>query len=144
MQGVSEEIQPPGRHHLRIELSQGAGAGVAGVGEQGLTAGLPLGVDGREGAIGNQGLAAHLHPVGRVLELQPQRHALDRAHVGSDLLAALAITPGGGSHQHAPLVAQGQGVAIDLELAHHRQLGQGRSGFWRAVEHLQQPAVPGL
>ena len=71
VQGVGEEIQPPRRYYFWIQLAQGAGAGVAGVGKQGLAAGRPLGVDGSKGVIGDQGFAAHLHPGRWVLELQP-------------------------------------------------------------------------
>ena len=144
MQGVGEEIQAPGCHHPRIELAQGAGAGVAGVGEGGFALRQAVLVDGGKGGIGDQGLAAHLHPGRGMGQLQPQGHAGDRAHVGGDLLAALTVPPGGGPHQQAVLVAQGQGVAIDLELPHHLQGRQGTAGFPLAVEHLEQAAVPGL
>ena len=144
MQGVGEEVEPPGRHHLRIELAQGAGAGVAGVGEGGLAAGDPFGVDRREGGIGDQGLAPHLHPGRRIGQLQAQGHALDRAHVGGDLLAPLAVAPGGGPHQHAVRVAQGQGIAIDLQLPHHRQRRQRFPRRRGAIQNLEQAAIPGL
>ena len=103
-----------------------------------------FGVDGGESAIGNEGLAAHLHPGGWVLQLQAQRHTLNRAHVGGDVLAAFAIAAGGGPHQQALLVAEGQGIAVDLEFAHHRQCGLGLTGGGLAIEHLEQAAVPGL
>ena len=144
MHRVGEEVQTPRRHHLGIELAQGAGTGVARVGEQRLAALGPLPVDRLEHRIGDQRLAAHLQPGGRIRQLQPQRHALDRAHVGGDLLALLAVAAGGGPHQHAVLIAQGQGVAVDLELAHHRQGRQRFAGGGGAIEHLQQAPVPGL
>ena len=77
-------------------------------------------------------------------QLQPQGHAGDCAHVGGDLLAPLAVPPGGSPHQQAVLVAQGQGVAIDLELPHHLQGRQGGARVSLAVEHLEQAAIPGL
>ena len=115
--GVSEEVQPPGGHHLGVELPQGARAGIAGIGKEGFAALLAFSVDDLKGAVGDEGFAAHLHPGRWLLELQPQRHRLDGAHVGGDLLTAAAITAGGGAHQHPIGVAQGQGIAIDLELA---------------------------
>ena len=107
VQGVGKEIKPPGRHHLGVELAQGAGAGVAGVGKKGVAALAPLGVDRRKGAVGDQGFTPHLHPGRRLLELQPQGHRGDRAHVGGDLLTALAVAAGGGPYQHAVFVAEG-------------------------------------
>ena len=50
--GVSEEVQPPGGHHLGVELPQGARAGIAGIGKQGFAALLAFGVDGLKGAVG--------------------------------------------------------------------------------------------
>ena len=117
MNRVGKEVQPSGGHHLGVELTQGARAGIAGIGKEGLAALLALGVDGFKGVVGDEGFAAHLHPGRWLLELQPQRHRLDGAHIGGDLLTAAAITAGGGAHQHPIGIAQGQGIAIDLELA---------------------------
>ena len=107
VQGVGEEIQAPGGHHLGVELAQGARAGVAGVGKRGLSPGGPLGVDGRKGGVGNEGLTAHLHPLRGVVELEPQRHRPNRAHVGGDLLPPFPIAAGGGPHQQPVFIAQG-------------------------------------
>ena len=139
VQGVGKEIQPPGGHHLGIQLAQGAGTGVAGVGERGLIPLGPLSIDGGEGGIGDQGLAAHLQPGGGGIELKPQGHRGDRAHVGGDLLALLPVAAGGSPHQQAVFVAEGEGIAIDFQFPHHRQR---RAGF--PVEHLEQAAIPGL
>ena len=139
MQGVGEEVEPAGGHHAGIELPQGARTGVAGVGKAGLAFGLPLGIDHGKALIGDQGFTTHLQPGRRVLHLQAQRHRGNGAHVGGDLLAFLAIAAGGGPHQHPVFVTERQRVAVDLELAHHRQGGAGI-----AIEHFQQPAVPGL
>ena len=79
-----------------------------------------------------------------MVQLQAQRHALDRAHVGGDVLAPFAIAAGGGPHQQALLVAEGQGVAVDLQFAHHRQRGLDLTAGGLAIEHLEQAAVPGL
>ena len=64
---------------------------------------------------------------------------MDGAHIGGDLLTAAAITAGGGAHQHPIGVAQGQGIAIDLELADVLALKL------RAVLQLApQASIPGL
>jgi len=101
-------------------------------------------LNGREGAIGDQGFAAHLQPLRRIVQQQAQGHALDCAHIGGDLLAGFAVAAAGGPHQHATLVAQGQGVAVDLKFAHHRQRCGGFPEGSGPIEHLQQPPVPGL
>ena len=138
MQGVSEEVEPPGGHHFWIELPQGSGAGVAGVGEQGLTALVPLGVDRRKRAIRDEGLTTHLHPFRRIFDLQAQRNRTDGAHIRGDLFTAAAISPGGSSFEHAMPVTEGQGVAVDLQLAHHLQGCVGGS-----VQNFEKPLVPG-
>ena len=149
MEGVGEEVEPPGRHHPGVELAQGAGAGIARIGEQCLAPGLPFRIDGGKGAIGNQRLTAHFQPGGRIAEIQAQGHAGDGAHVGGDLLALFAIAAGGRPHQHTPLIAEGEGIAIDLEFAHHWQGDSGQA--WQcqlrgrdAIQHLEQTPIPGL
>ena len=51
----------------------------------------------------------------------------------------LSVAAGGRPHQDAVLVAEGEGVAVDLQLTDHRQRGARL-----AIEHLEQAAVPGL
>ena len=138
MDRVREEVQPPGGHHLGIQLPQGAGAGIAWVGEQRFSALPSLGIDRREGVIGDEGFAAHFHPLRWIVDLQPQRNRADGAHVGGDLLTATPVAAGGRTLQYAVAVTQCQGVAVDLELADHRQ-ARARG----AVEHLQQSLLPG-
>ena len=139
MQGVGEEIEAPGGDHLRIQLAQGAGAGVARIGEQCLATAFPFVVDGRERVIRDEGFAPHLHPFGRVIDLQAQGDRGDRAHVGGDLFTAAAISPGGGAFQHTAVVTQCKGVAIDLQFSDHLQRCVGGP-----VDHLEQPFVPGV
>ena len=74
VQGVGEEVEPAGGHHLRIQLAQGSGAGVAGIGEQRFTPLLPFGIDRRKGGIRDEGFSSHFHPFRWVLDLQPQRN----------------------------------------------------------------------
>jgi hypothetical protein len=61
-------------------------------------------------------LAAHLDH-GRCLAVEPQRNIAHRADVLRDLFADFAVAARGGLHQHAVLVAQVHGQAVELELA---------------------------
>ena len=74
MQGVGEKVESPGCHHLGIELTQGAGTGVAGVREEGLSPLFAFAVDGGKRSVGDEGFAPHLKPCGWFLELKPQWH----------------------------------------------------------------------
>ena len=106
MKGVSKEVEASCGHHLRVQLTQGSGAGIAGIGEQGLVASGPFPIDGGKGAVGDQGFASHLHPGGWGVEVQAQGNGGDGAHVGRDLFSLIAVTTGRCAHQHAVVVAQ--------------------------------------
>ncbi|CAI8151807.1 MAG: Uncharacterised protein [Synechococcus sp. CC9902] len=118
MQGVGEEVEPACRHHLRVQLSQGSSAGVAGVGEESLTATFTLGVDRCKGGVGNERLPADFHPGRGIVDLQTQRDRIDRPHIGCDLLTAAAVASGCSTVQHPVSVTEGQGIAVDLQLTH--------------------------
>ena len=118
MQGVGEEVEPTCRHHLRVQLSQGSSAGVAGVGEESLTATVPLGVDRCKGGVGNECLTANFHPGRGIVDLQTQWDRIDRSYIGCDLFAAAAVASGCSTVQHPVSVTEGQGIAVDLQLTH--------------------------
>ena len=105
MQGVGKEIQLTCRHHSGIQLSQGAGTGITGIGKQRFTLPFALQIDGGKGLIGDQGFTTHLHPRRRRFQLQAQRHRLNRAHIRGDLFAAAAIATGCCSHEHSVLIS---------------------------------------
>ena len=142
MQRVGEEIETSRGDHFGVELAQRSRTGVARIGEQRFLPGGSLLVDGCKGAVGDQGFAAHLHPGRRLVQVQLEWNRRDRAHVGGDVLPLLAIASRGSSHQHAVLVAQGQGVAVDLQFTDHGQ-GRRRYAYCRLpIEHFEQPPIP--
>ena len=142
VQCVREEIKPSRGHHPGIELAQGAGTGIAGVGEQRFIPRCSVSVDGREGAIGNQSLAAHLHPGRWGIDLQSQRDRCDGAHIGGDLLALFPVSAGGAPDQQPVLIAEGKGIAVNFEFSDHGQCRRGSIRSWLSVKHLQQACIP--
>ena len=103
--------------HRRILLAQEAGRGVARVGQQRL-AGVPqLLVEPVEVLEAQEDLAAHLQPGGRIVAAQPVRHGADRADVGGDVLADVAVAAGGPADELAVLVGDRDRDAVDLRLA---------------------------
>ena len=110
-----------------VFLAQAARRRVARVGERRAAVGLGRLVQHGEADLGHVHLAAQLHGGRRVRELpreralpQAQRHVAHRAHVGGHVLARGAVAARGGPHKAAVLVGEGNGRAVDLELAHHR------------------------
>ena len=62
--------------------------------------------------------------------------AFDLAQVGRDVLAGLAVAPGGAQDEGPIAVNQAHGEAVDLQLGHHAE------GL--AVQQVGDPAVPCL
>ena len=105
-------VQLPGGGHLGVQLPQGAGGGVPGVGEQGLPPLLPLLVEGVE------------HPLGHI-DLPPddelsrgvgdaQGDGLYSPQILRHVLPHLAVPPGGPPDEQAVLVLQGHGQTVHL------------------------------
>ena len=115
------------RGDLRILLPQAAGGRVARVGERLLSVGLGGGVQGLEAGLRHVAFAAQLQgrrkvaDGGQGLVAQAQRHVLDGAHVGGDVLARGAVAARGGAHEAAVLVGERNRGAVDLQLAHERR-----------------------
>ena len=116
--GVAVDGQVAAGGDLGVELAQGAGGGVAGVGEQPLPGLALAAVELGEGLQGHEHLAPHLDDVGRRGQLEPAGHRPDGQHVGGDVLAGHAVAPGGGPHQVAALVDQRDRQTVELRLAH--------------------------
>ena len=117
--GIGEEAQRPGRGDGRVELTQRAGGGVARVGED-FAARLPLPLVQRgEVGAGHVDLAPDLEDIGRARN--PVGDVLQRAQVGGDVLAGVAVAAGGADGEPAALVAQRDRQAVDLRLRHHLQ-----------------------
>ena len=118
---LAELVRPQGQLAVGgdagILLAQGAGRRVAGVDERAqLGRDLAL-VERPEGGQRHVDLAPHLEHRGGALA-QALGDLGDRADVLGDVLARAAVAPGGGPHVAAALVADRDGEAVDLELAH--------------------------
>ena len=115
-----------------VLLAQGTGGRVARV-DEGLFSGLDAGFV-ESGEVGDRevDLATHLdargHGAGEGL-----RDRRDRARVGGDVLADVAVASGRGAHEAAVLVEEVDREAIDLDLGCHLQVvdarGFGHSGL---------------
>ena len=75
----AEDPQAPAAGDLGIELAQGSGRGVAGIGERRLALLLALLVQLREARLGEVDLAPHLHSLGPALAAEPERDVRDGA-----------------------------------------------------------------
>ena len=120
---MTDHGQRTGGGDPRVLLPQGAGGGVARVGEHRLAGVGHRLVEPLEGLDREEHLAAHLDPCRDRVVLgagQPVRDVVDRAHVGGDVLAGPAVAAGRGPDQAAVLVEQVDRQPVDLELAEHR------------------------
>ena len=115
---VSEETKWPVRRNGRIELPKRARSGIARVGEHRLTGGHPFLIQPLEEAEGQVALAANLDKRRHVITAQPQRDVTQRAQVGRHVLTHDAIAARGPRGEHAFLVGEAHGCAVDLELGH--------------------------
>ena len=108
------DIQPPLGGNLGIQLPQGAGGGVAGIGHQRLALDLPPGVDLLEHAARH----VHLAPDDEPRQLLRQRHGdgADGAEILRHVLPHPSIAPGGAPDEHAVPVFQRHGQAVHLGL----------------------------
>ena len=104
------------RHFLGVDELQGPGGGVARVGEGGLLLRLALAVEGVEGRVGHQDLAADLE-IRRVVALQLLGDVRDAAHVLRDVVALDAVAAGERLREPAVPVGQADGGAVELEFA---------------------------
>ena len=122
---VGIERQRPLRGDARIELAQAAGRAVARIDQR-----LDLAVRGArllvvflERGARHVDLAAHFQHARPALAAQPQRNRLDRAQVGGDVLAGLAVAARRAAHEHAVLVAQADRQAVELGLDREHRIG---------------------
>ncbi len=127
---VEKDVQAARGRLARIEQAQGAGRGVAGVGEEGLAGLLAGPVDVAEGGDGQIDLAADLD---LALDGDDERQGADGLDVGRDIVAAEAVAAGHGPGEAAVPVEDGDAEAVDLEL--------GRIGDGPAAEGLLDPGL---
>ncbi len=130
-----EELVGPGRQqpigrHLRVLLAERAGAGVSGVGVEREAGLLALGVDPGELGLRHEDLAPRVE---RRRVFQALRNGLDRAQVGGHVLAGRPVAARRALDEPAPLVAKGDGEAVDLQLGDVAQV-RGRLRRRRQAE----------
>ena len=137
-EAVEHDRERAPRDLARVEELDRAGGGVARVLEGLLAArGLLLG-EREEAGLGHVDLAARLEALG--LAGDAERERADRADVGGDIVARLAVPARGGDGELAPLVDRAEREAVDLRLddvvhrveaddrAHHRvEVGEVRA-----------------
>ena len=111
-----QDVQAAAGRHLGVQLPQGAGGGVAGVGEEGLPPPLPLLIEGVEHLLGHEHLPPHDQPGGGVRDDHGDRP--DGAQVLGDVLPHPAVPPGGPPDEDAVLILQRHREAVHLWLHH--------------------------
>ena len=104
------------RHFFGVGELERAGGGVARVGERRLFLRLALAVEGVEGGVGHQDLAADLEFL-RIIALQLLRNAGDAADIVRDVVSLHAVAAGEGLDQLSVAVGQADGGAVELEFA---------------------------
>ena len=112
--GIGKETQPPLRGDRRIELAQRSGGAVARVGQRLFVVLAGVVVEGLEILAQHDHFAAHFEHVGPALAAHFQRDRPHRAQVRGHVLAGFAVAAGGTLHEHAVLVAQADGQAVQL------------------------------
>ena len=132
--GVGEELQRARRRHPRVELAERPRGEVARIGEHGLAHLRLAGVQRREIGGPHVDLAARLEDFWRAG--QPPGDGRDRADVGGDVLALVAVAAGRRLHERPVLVAQRARQAVDLGLG-----GHGERGLVRKPEKAAHPGA---
>ena len=111
--GIGEEMQGALCGDGGIKLAQRPRRRVARIGEDLVARSrLPL-VQGGEIGVAHVDFAAHLEDLGR-RPLQLVGDLANRAHIGGDVLALVAITARRRLHQFAPHITEGAGEPVDL------------------------------
>ena len=108
------DVQPPLGADLAVQLPQGTGGGVPGIGEGGLLPLLPLLVELVKDHLGHEDLAPDDEP-GQLLR-QHHGDGADGAEVLRHVLPHPAVAPGGPLNKHAVPVLQSHAEAVHLGL----------------------------
>ena len=134
-QTVENHGQRTPGHFPRIQQFQGAGGGVAGVGENGFAGLFPGPVEGGERRLGKIGLPAELDDLGQAFHRKGQ--VADGFQIFGDVVALFAVPASETLDQAAVFVADADGHPVDLGL-------DGKLGglavqiFGDAIEELTQ------
>ena len=127
------DIQLPLRADLGVQLPQGPGGGVPGIGHEGLALQLPAGIDLREHRPGHIDLAPDDEP-GQLLR-QLHGDGADGLEVLRHVLPHPAVAPGGAPDEHAVPILQGHGQAVHLGL--HGVGGAVPQGLPHPIQELR-------
>ncbi len=117
-QGPDENVEGTLGGDPGVELAQRAGSGVAGVGEEGQPLLCALRIELLESSQWYERLAARFE-AGRCDLPQSKRDAADCAQVLGNVLATEAVAARRADGEAVVLVAEGDGNAVYLQLAHH-------------------------
>ena len=101
------DVQLPLGADLGVQLPQGTGGGVPGIGHEGLALQLPLGVDGLKHGPGHVDLPPDNEP-GQLFR-QGHRDGADGAEILRHVLPHPSVAPGGAPDEHTVPVFQGHG-----------------------------------
>ena len=131
------DIQPPPGGDLGVQLPQGAGGGVAGIGHEGLSLDLPLAVQFFKDGAGH----VHLAPDDEPGQLLRQGHGdgADGSQILRHVLSDAAVASGGAADEHAVPVLQRHGQAVHLRLHAVFGIREGLPDVSQELLHL--PAV---
>lgn len=136
-QAVGDEAEFSGGGDFGVELLEGSGGEIAGVGELLLAGGGALLVDFLELGVGHENFAANFKDAGKMGAFEAERDGSDGASVGGDVVAAPTVAARGGQDQNRIFVAQADGDAVDFGLEHVLD----RGGF---AEELVDAGVEGF
>ena len=119
---IGAEFQRARGGDVGIQLAQAAGGGIARVGEHLAILVAAARVQRLEASVAHVDLAAHFQQLRQIITPQLERDRADGAQVGGDTFAGAAIAARHALHQHAILVDERHGQAIELGLAAEAQL----------------------
>ena len=119
-QAIGKKAQAPLGRDGRVQLAHATGRRIAWVDKGFFAFGTLrnlfalLFIQGFKIGAAHIDLAAHFQH-GRRIRRQPERYLVNGADVLRHVFAHLAIAPRGGLHQHAVLITQAHGQAVELE-----------------------------
>ena len=135
VEAVGPDLHVAAAGNLRIQLADGAGAGVTGVGVERLAVAGALLVHALE-AVQRQVHLTSYFQIGGEIAVERVGDALHLAQVAGDILPGLPVAAGGSQDKCSFAIDEAHRQAVDLELGHHAE------GL--AVQEVGDAAVPRL
>ena len=128
---VGEKRQRPAGRHFRIELADTAGRTVARIDQRFLAGRLRLLIEAFEIGALHVDFAAHFEHRGWHRSPQAERNLPDRPHIGSDVLARLAVAACRRLNQHTRFVAKIDGQTVEFQFGgiFHRRIALTQTEF---------------